>query len=77
MNILCPLCHTLHCHKSRILIAIGIKLPALTDAAMIWLKRERDTDNYDAEFIESIWLGNPPEPVEPDGWFMSEYERRR
>ena len=75
INILCPRCHALN-HGSVIRCRKD-KLPTISTASMLWIKRARDPDNWDLEFLRSIWLGNPPDPEPPHDWFLHEYDTRR
>ena len=64
--ILCSLCHRLHVHHGgQIQVVAGESHHDLSDANLLWLKRERDPANWDLDFIASKWIGIPPEPVEP------------
>jgi hypothetical protein len=65
LNLLCSFpCHQL-AHNATIKVD-GKPLPKLTMANMLWLKRKFDPENYDPEWIASLWLGGMlPEPEEP------------
>jgi hypothetical protein len=74
--LLCPLCHMVHWHHDGLAVRVcGHTIPRLTDAMVLWLKRERDA--LDIEQVRKWWTGEPPEPVEPDKWFLDQYEMRR
>lgn len=64
--ILCALCHRLHRHECEGTHRIGcVEYQTISDANLLWVKRERDPEFWDWEFIVSKWIGAPPEPVEP------------
>jgi hypothetical protein len=73
--LLCSLCHRLHQHHDEAVKIYGREFPALTDANVLWLKRERDPDNWDWEAIRSWWIGEPPEPVKSE-WYEIKYSER-
>lgn len=66
VNLLCPSCHRVHQHSG----------PQLSNAHMLWLKRERDPGYWDPSFISWFWIGIPPEPVEPT-WQRDKYQSIR
>ena len=70
--LLCSPCHRLHRHtKPEQCIC-----DPLTDANVLWLKRERDPDYWDPLFVRNVWIGAPPDPEEPT-WLRDLYLRRR
>ena len=77
VNLLCPLCHALHRHKFTEIRIFGTVLPALTDAAMLWIKADRDRQWWDMQRIQRAWIGNPPSPESPHEYFLNEYALRR
>lgn len=77
VNLLCPLCHSLHRHHFTEIKINGNVYPALTDANMLWLKLERDPKWWNRELIAKAWIGNPPSPETPHEYFLTEYALRR
>ena len=75
--LLCAMCHKLHRHTPGTVTLMGREFVGLTDANAIWIKYKRDGAYYDAGAIATVWLGNPPAPVEPDEWFQRQYEQRQ
>ena len=74
--ILCSLCHDLHCgleFKSY----SGTLLPCISNAEMIWLKKVMDPERFDQAYINRVWLGRPPEPLELKWYWESQYRMRR
>lgn len=65
VNLLCPLCHTRHSHKGIETRINGVTYCGLSDAMMLWIKRRRDPLHYDEPFVQTLWIGLLPEPVEP------------
>ena len=61
VNILCPLCHDLHCNMKEKTIN-GQTFPCISNGNMIWLKGVMDPDRYDPEYIQKMWIGRPPDP---------------
>lgn len=76
--LLCRDCHLIHIHDKKYHDWPEALVPedCITDAGMLWIKRERDPQYYDPEWIKSVWIGNPPDPAEPV-WLRDVYERRR
>jgi len=76
--LLCPLCHACHRHEWTEPITIcHLEIPPLTDAAVLWLKRQMDPMHWDPDAIATWWLGTVPEPEQPNEWYMDEYLLRR
>jgi len=76
VNVLCVLCHMLHSHHGTGTVRINCReYRTISDANMLWMKRERDPDFWDWDWIASKWIGIPPEPVEPV-WLRAEFKRR-
>lgn len=76
VNLLCPLCHSLHRHRPTQIKFGYVSYPALTDANMIWLKMTRDPQFYNPQQIATAWIGIPPDPEQPHDYFMEQYELR-
>lgn len=78
VNLLCPLCHTLHSHTGGRLHRIGgVEFPQLSNANMLWIKHAFDVEYYDPEYLRTLWIGLVPEPVKPDDWYGREIRLRR
>lgn len=78
VNLLCPLCHTLHSHNGGRLQRIGdVEIQQLSNANMVWIKREFDAEYYDPEYLQTLWIGLVPEPERPDDWYGQEMRLRR
>jgi hypothetical protein len=74
---LCPLCHACHRHHEAMVRINGEELPAITDANMLWLKRERDPWFWHPQAIAKEWIGVPPEPTAPHEFYLNQYAQRR
>lgn len=75
---LCPRCHACHSPRgvsSRVLC--GVAYPGISNANMVWLKRERDAELFDAEYLQRVWLGCVPEPEPPPEFYQLEYEQAK
>jgi hypothetical protein len=70
--LLSPLAHACHVsnsdsHPEKTIN--GVKYPTIDERHTIWLKRRYDPENYDIEFLKTIWIGIPPEPeCPPEFW---------
>lgn len=53
----------------------GNRLPKLTRPHLLWLKRERDPDHFDLDWLNSISIQRMPEPAAPPSWFLEQYAR--
>ena len=73
----CARCHLVHSHSGAGRRVGGIDWPGISDANMLWVKRERDSEWWDLEKIAGVWLGEVPEPEQPHKSYMDEYEQRR
>lgn len=71
---LCKLCHDLAHHKT-IRKPDRTCLPHLEREHMLWLKRHRDPDYFDLEFLNSISIRRMPEPECPPEWFVNQFDR--
>lgn len=76
--ILCPLCHFVHTTNGigRNMVC-GQEIPQLSNANVLFLKRCRDVDHWDPDWLAKHWLGNLPALVAPDQFFISQYATRR
>lgn len=75
--VLCPICHRAHgTNGGAPRVICGILVPCLSNGAALFLKRLRDPFWWDPEWLESHWIGRLPELVEPDAWFMEQYQER-
>ncbi len=76
VNILCSVCHESHSHLGGGTVNLcGQHIREISDANMLWLKRERDPEYWDAQWIGLQWIGLPPDPVEPV-WLREQYQER-
>lgn len=74
----CPRCHALHRHRDTGPIRLnGRPYPPITDANMMWVKRERDPEQFDMAFIAQHWYGGMPDPAPPAKPFLDGYSLRR
>lgn len=74
---LCGRCHLLHSTNGTGTATVGgLVLPRLSNANVLWLKRERDFGWWDPEWLQEHWTGVLPDPVAPDVWFVTEYQER-
>jgi hypothetical protein len=76
VNILCPLCHDLHCNMEQRTIG-GVTYPCISNANMLWLKQEMDPFHWDPEVVSRYWIGIPPDPVPPVAFWGQQYRDRR
>ena len=68
-------CHRLHVSDADALPYMtinGKQLPTCDERHTLYAKRLMDHDNYDIEFLKTIWIGNPPEPERPPAWYQDE-----
>ncbi len=72
---LCAGCHRLS-HGDRIVVR-GLVLPTLSLENLLWLKREHDPENYDAEYLQSLRIrsGEKLVPAPLPEWFHKERSR--
>jgi len=74
---LCGRCHLLHSTHGRGVARInGLELPRLSNAHVLWIKRERDPEWWDLAWIQERWLDVVPDPESPPEWFLAEFESR-
>lgn len=71
--ILCPFCHGV-AHGIRF---AGNERPKLTVGNLLYLKRLRDPENFDREFLQRYSVQILPRAVRPPLVFRLEYHRRR
>jgi hypothetical protein len=58
-------CHQL-AHGATVRVN-GLVLPKLTLGNLLWLKRERDKEHYDPDWLASLWHGKTlPDPERPE-----------
>lgn len=71
---LCAGCHRLS-HGDKIKVD-GRALPNFGLGEMLWLKRERDVDYFDLEYLAGLKIGALPDIVEPHTWFIEQWNMR-
>lgn len=75
--LLCPWCHLLHTtHGTSTRTVMGILCPELANEHVLFLKRLRDPEFWDPEWIAARWTGVLPDPVQPAEWFTNQYVSR-
>ena len=75
--LLCSCCHRTS-HGDRIILnGNRWPLPKLEVEHLLWLKFNRDRDQYDRPFIQSKTVRILPNMIAPPKVYLDEYERRR
>jgi hypothetical protein len=75
--LLCSYCHRVS-HGERIVCGGRYpRWPSLTREHLIWLKRERDPEHYDREFLQANSIRRLPLAQKPPSEYLLEYRRRR
>lgn len=76
--LLSPLCHQLHVSNSDSLPKMSIggsEWPTIDERHTLWIKRRFDPENYDPDYLQSIWNGVLPNPERPpDFWMETMYK---
>lgn len=68
----CPWCHAV----SEGIRFAGAERPKILRANLLWLKRERDLENFDLEFLQRFSVQRLPRAVAPHSVYLSEYQGR-
>ena len=68
VTLLSPLVHDLHCSNSDQFPQkwVGDRYwPTIDERHTLWAKKTFDQENYDPDFLATIWIGKVPDPVPP------------
>jgi len=74
--LLCSYCHRVS-HGELIFCARYPRWPQLTREHLLWLKRERDPENYDRAFLQQNSIRKLPLAHRPPQQYLDEYQQRR
>lgn len=70
--LMCPLAHSCHVSDSDRhpeMTINGKKYPTIDERHSLYLKKRYDFQNFDLDYLKTIWIGIPPEPeCPPDFW---------
>ena len=67
-----PLAHSLHVSDSEAhpeMYTGGKLYPTIDERHVLYMKRLIDPDNYDPDFLATIWIGRVPDPVPPPAFW--------
>ena len=68
MTVLSPLCHQLHVSdsdKHPEMTINGVTYPTIDERATLYLKQWFDSEFYNRDYLQTIWIGKVPEPKRP------------
>jgi len=75
--IFCPLCHLLHSTSGEGSRKVnGTEYPQLSNGNVLWIKRSFDPEWFDLDWIAERWLGELPDLIPPNAWFIGQYRQR-
>ncbi|TXH16448.1 MAG: hypothetical protein E6R03_05420 [Hyphomicrobiaceae bacterium] len=72
------LAHRLHVSDSDRLPTMTIcsrEWPTIDERHALWIKKHIDPENFDSDYLQSIWIGKLPEPVRPPDEFCKMFYR--
>lgn len=74
--ILCRLCHQLHTpHGGTVRMVASKEYETISNGNLLWMKQNFDPENYDEEYLQSVFVRLLPDPV-PTGSSLLVFRKR-
>ena len=70
--LLSSLAHRCHVSDSELhptMNFCGKDYPTIDERHTLWIKRSVDPKRYDVDFLKTVWIGIPPDPVKPPNFW--------